>query len=332
MEMQSILKAIREGNFKPVYVLHGEEPYFIDRIEQEIVKYCIPDESKDFDQAILYGKETEVRRVFEEARSFPLLGDKRLVVIREAQEMKDIELLEPYFNAPNPSTVLVICHKYKALDGKRTYVKTLNKEGYSFKSEKIKDYHLVNWITQQVEQFKFKITPKAAVLLVDSIGNDLSRLLNEVEKLTIILAEGTTINDIHIEENIGISKDYNNFELQNAIAKRDQLKVFQIAHYFEQNPKDHSIIPVISMLFNFYTNLMRIHFAPNKNPDAIAGILRVHPFVAKELMTAANVYPPKVLAQNVALLHEYDLKSKGVNNSNFSQGELLREMLYQLMN
>jgi DNA polymerase III subunit delta len=260
------------------------------------------------------------------------MSERRLVVLREAQDMKNIYDLESYVANPNPSTVFVICHKYKALDGKRKMVKELASHGVVFKSEKVKEYQLNDWIANYVKGIGFDITSKAAALLGEFLGNDLGRIVNELEKLSIILEKGTRISDIHIEENIGISKDYNNFELTNAIAKRDTLKVFQIAHYFERNPKDHSIIAIISNLFGFYTNLMRIHFLPNKSPDAVASALRVHPFVAKELMQSANVYNPKVLANNVAILHEYDLRAKGVGNASFSEGELMREMLFKLMN
>ena len=211
-------------------------------------------------------------------------------------------------------------------------LKNAPKVGIVFKSEKIKDYQLVNWITSYVKSVGFDIAPNAAQLLGDSIGNDLSRIVSELEKLAIVVAKGTRISEIHIEENIGISKEYNVFELTNAVATRNQLKAFQIADYFLKNPKEHSIIIVIPNLFKLFTNMMRVHFAPSKNPDDIARSVGLHPFVAKELIKNAGVYPPKILARNVEILHNFDLKAKGVGNANSDDGDLLREMLYQLMN
>lgn len=332
MDYKAIIKDIKNKQFKPVYALHGEEPFFIDAISDAILENCLEEHERDFNQTVFYGRDTDPMTVASEAKGFPMMSERRLVMVREAQDMKDIYALESYCANPNPSTVLVLCHKYKALDGKRKMVKELSNTGLVFKSEKVRDYQLNDWIAGYVKGIGYDITSKAASLLNEFLGNDLGRIVNELEKLSIILEKGTRISDIHIEENIGISKDYNNFELTNAIAARDTLKVFQIAHYFERNPKDHSIIAIISSLFGFYSNLMRIHFLPNKSPDAVASALRVHPFVAKQLMQAANVYPPKVLANNVAVLHEYDLKAKGVGNASFSDGELMREMLFKLMN
>lgn len=332
MDYKAIIRDIKNKQFKPVYGLHGEEPFFIDAICDAILENCLEEHERDFNQTIFYGRDTDPMTVASEAKGFPMMAERRLVVVREAQDMKNIYDLESYIANPNPSTVLVLCHKYKSLDGKRKMVKEIGNNGLLFKSEKVKDYQLTEWIVNYVKTIGFDITSKAAALLNEFLGNDLGRIVNELEKLSIILEKGTRISDIHIEENIGISKDYNNFELTNAIAVRDNLKVFQIAHYFEKNPKDHSIIAIIGQLFNFYSNLMRIHFLPNKSPDAVVTALKVHPFVAKQLMQSANNYPPKVLANNVAVLHEYDLKAKGIGNSTFSEGELMREMLYKLMN
>lgn len=331
MDYKAILKDIRDKKFQPVYALHGEEPYFIDVIADAIVENCLEEHERDFNQTIFYGRDADALTVASEAKGFPMMAERRLVVIREAQDMKTLYDLESYIANPNPGTVLVIAHKYKSMDGKRKMMKELPKAGIVFKSEKVKDYQLTEWIAAYVKSIGFGITSKAAALLGEFLGNDLSRIVNELEKLSIVLEGGTEISDVHIEENIGISKDYNIFELTNAIAARDSLKVFQIAHYFEKNPKDHSIVMIISNLFSFYTNLMRIHFLQQKTQEAVASKLRVHPFVARQLMQTANSYPPKILAANVAVLHEYDLKSKGLGNATFTEGELMREMLYKLL-
>lgn len=331
MDYKAILKEVKEGNFKPLYVLHGEEPYFIDVLSDAIIEHGLDESERDFNQMVLYGRDVDINTLMSEARSFPFMGTRKLIVVREAQELKDIYELEKLLPQLVESNVLVICYKYKALDGKRKFTKEASKYGVVFKSEKIKDYNLTEWISSYVKSEGFDITSKAAALLGEFLGNDLSRIVNELEKLAIVLEKGTKISDIHIEENIGISKDYNIYELVNAMAVRDFLKVFQIADYFEKNPKDHSIIAVIPSIFKLYTNMMRVHFAANKSPEAIASSVGLHPFVAKELIRNSTNYPPKVLARNVAILHEYDLKAKGVGNSSTSDGQLLKEMLFQLL-
>lgn len=331
MDYKALLKDIKNGDFKPLYVLHGEEPYFIDLISDAIGENAVDESEKDFNLAVYYGRDIDAVTLMSEARSFPFMGTRKVVIVREAQDMKDIYELEKLLPNLVESNILVICHKYKALDGKRKFTKEIANAGVNFKSEKVKDYNLTEWIAGYVRSEGYEITSKAAALLGEFLGNDLSRIVNELDKLAIVLEKGTKISDIHIEENIGISKDYNVFELVNAIAIRDTLKAFQIADYFEKNPKDHSIIVVIPSVFKLFTNMMRVHFAPNKSPEAIASSVGLHPFVAKELIRNSPNYPPKILARNVEILHNYDLKAKGVGNSSTSDGQLLKEMLVQIL-
>ncbi len=332
MDYKALLKDIKSGSFQPLYVLHGEEPYFIDVVSDAIIENAVDESEKDFNLAIYYGRDIDVMTLMSEARSFPFMGTRKVVVIREAQDLKDLYELEKLLPNLVETNILVLCHKYKALDGKRKFTKDLVKYGVNFKSEKVKDYNLTEWIATYVRSEGYEITSKAAALLGEFLGNDLSRIVNELDKLAIVLEKGTKISDIHIEENIGISKDYNVFELVNAVAVRDSLKAMQIADYFEKNPKDHSIIVVIPSVFKLFTNMMRVHFAPNKSPDAIASSVGLHPFVAKELVRNSPNYPPKILARNVEILHNYDLKAKGVGNSSTSDGQLLKEMLVQILN
>jgi DNA polymerase-3 subunit delta len=331
MDYKAIVKDINNGNFKPIYALHGEEPFYIDLIEKAILEKAIDDSERDFNQVILYGKDVEINDLLSEVRSIPFMGTRKVVVVREAQAMKDIYQLETLLPKLVESNILVLCHKHKALDGKRKFVKDLPNHGVLFKSEKIKDYKLIDWINEYVKSKGFDITPKAAALLSEFLGNDLSKIVNEIEKLAIVLTKGTKISDVHIEENIGVSKDYNIFELVNAIAIRDTVKVFQIADYFEHNPKDHSIVVVIPAVFKLFTNMMRVHFAEQKTADFIAAKVGLHPFVAKEVMRNSANYPPKILARNIEVLHRYDLKAKGVDNATSTDGQLLKEMLVQLV-
>ncbi len=332
MDFNALLKEIQNKKFKPIYALHGEEPYYIDQLCDALIEHALSDEERDFNQSIFYGRDADLQTLIAEAKGYPLMAERRLVVLREAQDFKDIYELEHYTSQPSESTVLVICFKYKNLDGKRKLVKDITSKGEVFKSEKVRDYHLVEWISKYVKTVGFDITSKAATLLSDFLGNDLSRIVNELDKLAIVLEPGTRISDVHIEENIGISKDYNVFELTNALAKRDRVKVFTIAHYFSKNQKEHPVVMIIPQLFKLYSNLMRVHFSPNKSPDYLARSMGVNPYFVKEYLNQAQTHSPKVLANNVAVLHEYDLKSKGLGNSSMTDGELLKELLIQLMN
>lgn len=331
MDYQSILKDVRKEQFKPIYLLHGEEPYYIDMVSKAIVDHCIPEDFKDFNQVVVYGKDADVLSIISEAKGFPMMAERRLVMVREAQDLKDIEELEKYCANPNPTTVFVLAYKYKKFDSRKKMYKEVSKNGVVLLSDKIKDYQLPDWIQNYLKTIELSITSKACNLLSDFLGNDLSKITNELDKLSLLLPKGTTINEVHVEENIGISKDYNVFELINSIRNRDVPKAFQIVHYFEHNPKAGPMVVLVGQIFSLFAQLMRVHFASNKTPDAIAQQLRVHPFVAKELVQATKIYPPKKISANIAILHEYDLKSKGVNSSSFSDGELMRELVYKLM-
>ncbi len=332
MDYKSILKDIQAQKFQPLYVLHGEEALFIDKISDTIIELAISEEERDFNQTIVYGKDADALGIMSEAKSFSFMGGRKLIVIREAQDMKDLYDLDKLLPELNPDNIVVICFKYKNLDGKRVFTKNAAKYGIVFKSEKIRDYQLTDWISNYVREIGYEITPKAAALIGDSIGNELSRITTELDKLSIVLEKGTKISEIHIEENIGISKDYNVFELSNALAERDSLKVYQIAHYFDKNPKGHEIQVVIPTLYKLFTNFMRVHFAAQKTDSYLASTLGMHPYAAKGLLKNAHNYPPKVLAKNMEVLHQYDLKSKGLGSSSATSGELLHEMLFQLLN
>ncbi|NVK65124.1 MAG: DNA polymerase III subunit delta [Flavobacteriales bacterium] len=326
-----IIKDIESGRFEKIYFLHGEEPLFIDMITDAIVEHALEEHERDFNQTIIYGKEADPLSLISEAKGYPMMAERRLVVLKEAQDFRGMEDLLPYFESPNDQTILVINHKYKKYDTRKKSMKAVAKNGLVFKSEKVKEYKLPDWIKDHVISQGYSITPKASMLLAEFLGNDLSRIVNEIEKLEILVEKGTTINEIHIEENIGISKDYNVFELINAVGSRNIEKANRIVDYFDHNPKATSIIVVISNLFNHYSRLMRIHFLENKSREAIATAIKVHPFVAGELLNSAKIYKPKKIAANIAVLHEYDLKSKGVGNTSFTHGQLMKELIFRLM-
>lgn len=331
MDYKLVLKDIEAQKFEKIYFFHGEEAFYIDLLTNAIIKHAMDDSERDFNQTIIYGKDAEALALMSEAKSFPMMGQRRLVVLKEAQNFKDIESLECYFEQPLDSTIFVINYKYKSYDLRKKSMKSVAKNGLVMKFDKIRDYQIVDWITKYVKEEGYSITPKAAMLLAEFLGTDLSKITNELDKLQILIEKGTTINDVHIEENIGVSKDYNAYELKNAIGVRDVPKAFAIVDYFSHNPKSVPIQLLIPTLFNFFTQLMHIHFMPNKSREAIVQALRVHAFVAGELTSATKVYNPKKLAANIAILHEYDLKSKGIENASTSEGELMKEMIYRLM-
>ncbi|MCH2224563.1 MAG: DNA polymerase III subunit delta [Crocinitomicaceae bacterium] len=331
MDHGLIIKDIKAKNFQKIYFLHGEEPFFIDLITNAIIENALEEHERDFNQTVLYGKDSDALSIMSEAKGYPMMAERRLVILKEAQDFRGIEDLTPYFESPSDQTIFVINYKYKKYDSRKKSIKTAAKNGLVFKSEKVKDYKLADWISSHVKSMGFGISQKATMLLAEFLGSDLSKIVNELEKLNILVEKGTTINEVHIEENIGISKDYNVFELINAIAIRDVTKANKIVDYFNHNPKATSIIMVISSMFNHFSRLMKIHFIPNKSRESIAGTLRVHPFVAGELLTSSKIYNPKKIAANIAVLHEYDLKSKGIGNTSFTHGQLMKELVYRLM-
>jgi DNA polymerase-3 subunit delta len=331
MDFKQILASVKNKEFKPVYILHGEEPYFIDQIADQIENYCLEDHEKDFNQAIIYGRDAELIGLISELKGYPMMSERRLVILREAQDFKQIDELDSYVESPTDSTVFVVCYKYKTIDARKKLLKSASKNGIVFKSEKIKDYQLPDWIVNHMKSKGFSINSKATMLLAENVGNDLSRLVNEIEKLSILVESGTQITENHIEENIGISKDYNLFELTNAISKVDITKANKIVNYFQNNPKATDLTMIVSNLFKFFTQIMRIHFYPTKTREFISNALKVHPFVAGELIQASSKFPPKKIAANIEILYEFDLKSKGVNSNNVEQGELMKELIYRLL-
>jgi len=332
MDHRLIIKDIKSGKFEKIYFLHGEEPLFIDEITDALIANAMEVHERDFNQVVIYGKDAEALSLISELKGYPMMGARKLVILKEAQDFKAMDDLDAYFEAPSDTTVFVVNYKYKTYDSRKKLIKSAAKKGLVFKSDKVKDYLLGDWIQTYIKSAGYGITSKAAMLLVEFLGNDLSRIVNEVEKLSILLEKGTTINDIHIEENIGISKDYNVFELTNSLGVRDFPKAMKIVDYFDHNPKATSIVMVTATIFKFYSQLMRIHFLPNKSKEAVANALKVHPFVAGELLNAAKVFDPKKIAANIAILHEIDLRSKGVGNTGaFSEGDLMKEMVYRLL-
>jgi len=332
-EVVKIINDIKAGNIKPIYFFMGEEPYYIDKLTEYIEQNVLQEHERDFNQTILYGRDVTVEDVVSNAKRYPMMADRQVVVVREAQELsRTIDKLESYVENPQETTVLVFAYKYKTLDKRKKVTKLLGKHGVVFESKKLYENQVETWISRVLQGKGYAIEPKANAMLVEFLGNDLSRISNELNKLQIILPKGHTISPKDIEENIGFSKDFNVFELQNALGSRNQLKAYQIAQYFADNPKDNPMVVTTSLVFSFFIKLLKYHGIKDKNPKNVAPILGVSPFFMKDYDIALKNYPMKKVSAIVAALRDIDIKSKGVGANGISNHDLLKEMLVNIFN
>lgn len=324
-----IITSIKKGDIKPIYFLMGEEPYYIDAIEKYIEENILTEEEKGFNQTILYGRDVSIEDIVSTAKRFPMMAERQVLIVKEAQDLsRTIENLISYVENPQPTTVLVICYKYKKIDKRKKLYKAILKMGVLFESKKLYDNQVPDWIGRVMKGKGYSITPKASQMLVEFLGNDLAKVNNELEKLQIICKPQEQITAEIIEENIGISKDYNNFELQNAISSRNAKKAFGIIQYFAHNPKSHPLVLTVSLLFSFFTKVLKYHALDNKSQAPRA--LGVSPYFIKDYETAARNYPMKKVSSVISSIREIDMKSKGVG-ANLSQGDLLKELLIKVM-
>ena len=332
-EVVKIVNDIKAGNIKPIYFLMGEEAYYIDRLSDYIEKNVLTEEEKGFNQTVLYGRDVNVEDIVSAAKRYPMMAERQVIIVKEAQDLaKTIDKFESYASDPMPTTVLVLCYKYKTLDKRKKITKLFEKTGLVFEGKKLYENQVGQWITRVLQAKKYSIEPKASAMLVEFLGTSLEKINNELEKLQIILPVGSTISANDIEENIGFSKDYNIFELRKAIGEKNQLKSYKIAQYFSENPKDHPLVMTTGMLFSFFVQLLQYHGLKNKNPNNVAAILKVNPFFLKDYDVALRNYPMKKVSKIVTLLREIDVKSKGVGANALPQHELLKEMLVGIFN
>ncbi len=332
-EIVKIVNDIKAGNIKPIYFLMGEEPYYIDRLSDYIEKNVLTEEEKGFNQTVLYGRDVSVDDIVSAAKRYPMMAERQVIIVKEAQDLaKSIDKFESYASEPMPSTVLVLCYKYKTLDKRKKVTKLFEKSGLVFESKKLYDNQVGQWINRVLQAKKYAIEPKASAMLVEFLGTNLEKINNELEKLQIILPVGSTISAHDIEENIGFSKDFNVFELRKAIGEKNQLKSYKIAQYFSDNPKDHPLVMTTGMLFSFFVQLLQYHGLKDKNPKNVAAVLKVNPFFLKDYDVALRNYPMKKVSKIVTLLRETDVKSKGVGSNSLPQHELLKEMLVGIFN
>ena len=334
-----VLKSLKKKEYSPVYFLQGEEPYYIDLIARYIEENVLSEGEKGFNQIILYGKDADVSTVLTQAKRYPMMAERQVVIVKEAQDITDIntqtgqQLLEAYVKNPMPSTLLVLCYKYKKIDSRKALGKALDKFSVWVESKKLYDNQLPNWIATYIKQRGFRTDDKAVQMLADAIGNNLERLTNEIEKVLINFSnkEEVTIDAEMVQKYVGISKEYNAFELQKAVATKDVVKTMQIIQYFEANPKANPIIPTIALLFSFYSKLLLVHQSADKTERGLATLLKINPFFAKEYRVAAVNYPLMQVIRNIHFLRVADQHAKGVDNTGGTDGQILKELAHRLM-
>lgn len=330
---EDIVRNVKNRIYAPVYFLMGEEDYYIDRIADYILDTVLTDAEKEFNQTVLFGTDTDIATVINAARRYPMMSEHQVVVVKEAQGLKNLENLTFYLQKPLLSTILVFCYKHGALDRRKKIVAEIEKAGVLFESKRLKDSQLPGFITSYLKRRKVEINPKASEMMAEFVGTDLNRMAGELEKLVITLPVGQRrVTPEQIERNIGISKDYNNFELRNALMAKDVLKANLIVKYFSDNPKNNPLQVTLAVLFNFFSNLMLAYYAPQKTDQGIAAQLGLRsPWQAKDYMNAMQRYSGVKVMQIVNAIRNCDAKSKGVGNSSVSDGELLRELVYFIL-
>lgn len=332
LTFEDVMSGLKNRNFKPVYFLAGDEPYYIDIIADYIEANVLNDAEKSFNQIILYGEDTSVPAIIDTARRFPMMASHQVVIVREAQSLKKIEDLAVYVEKPLSSTILVLLYKYKTLDKRTKLSKLMDTNAVYFESAKVRDYLIPGWIERYLMTKGIRTDPSASAMLTEYLGTDLHKIANELDKLIITLPQGKpVITTALIEKNIGISKDYNNFELQKAIGEKNILKANMIVNYFADNQKDNPIMLSIASLFGFFTKLLTYHYLQDKSKGNVAAALKVNPFFVKDYEFSATKYNVAKTVQIISLLRTFDLRSKGFEDPGTDQGDLLKELVYRIL-
>jgi len=331
MKYTEIIASITEKSLQPVYFLMGDEPYYIDKLADVFSKNILSAEEQEFNQVVLYAKDITTAQIIAEAKQFPFGAEKRVVIIKEAQHLTDIEVLDSYLDAVQPSTILVICYKGKSVDKRKKFGKTLDSKCVVFESKKLYENKIPEWINTYVNENSFNIDNSASAVLAEYLGTDLSKITNELDKLMLVVKKEEQITTALIEYHIGISKDYNVFELQNALGKKEVVKANRIINYFANNPKNHPFVVTIGMLFSYFQKVMTYHSLVDKRQRSVASALKVNPYFVTQYQLAANHYTQRKLFQIFGYLKDYDLKSKGVNNRSTPHDALLKELIFKIL-
>ena len=332
-EAKKILVDIKKGLIAPIYFLMGEEPYFIDTVSEYLDKHVLEEDQKGFDQLVLYGQDVTVPAIIDYARRFPMMAERQVIIIKEAQNLKStIDLLVPYVENPTPTTTLVFCYKYESLDKRKKLVKALekNKSCVVLESKKLYENQIATWLPDVLKKRHLSIQPKATQMLVDFLGTDLSRIQNEVNKLALIVSENTEVTPDIIEKNIGISKEFNNYELKSALAVKDTYKATRILKHFADNPKDNPLVVTLSVLYGFFQQLLSFHGLTDQSDKSVMATVKVPIFAIKDLRFAAQHYPMKKVSSIIAALRSIDVKSKGVGAASITEADLRKELIIML--
>ncbi|MCX8530942.1 DNA polymerase III subunit delta [Chryseobacterium luquanense] len=335
-ELDLILKNIKNKEVLPIYFFHGEEPYFIDVAIKALEHDFLEEDEKAFNQTVTYGKDTTYQEILSLARQFPMMGDKQVIIVKEAQDLKlndeESKALEAYVENPVPSTVLVFAYKHKKLDSRKKVTKSLDKSNALFLSESIRENNLPKWIADECMKLGIKTAPNISHLLAEYLGNDLSRIANELGKLKIILKDGQILDGTVVENHIGISKEYNVFELQKALGTKNANAAFKIAHFMGKNPKNNPFVMMMASLYSYFSNVIIYNTMVGQPPQAIASQMGVNPYFIKDYAEAARLYPLKHSTRVISILREFDMKGKGLGAVNMNDAELIKELVYKIIN
>jgi DNA polymerase III subunit delta len=330
LSAEQIIRDWKRQVFKPVYWLEGEEEYFINQVMDYAEHQLLPEAERGFNLTIFYGKDADWAEIVNACRRYPMFAERQLVLLKEGQQMRDIARLEPYIQHPLDSTILVISYKEKKVDGRSKLARLLKEKGELLSTKKMYDNLLPEWTTGMIRTKGFTITQKALLLMIDHIGNDLGRLSSEIDKIAINLGKRTDITDDDIEQFVGISKEFNVFELQDALARKDIPKAIRIIRYFENNPKAGPIQMVLPALYNFFSKVYMLFGIDSREEKAVSAGLGVNPYFVKDYLLAAKNYGYGGIERMLLLLHAYNLKSIGIQSVNTEDGSLLKEMVMKM--
>jgi DNA polymerase-3 subunit delta len=331
MSAEKIIADWKKGNFKPVYWLEGEEPYHIDKVVEYAEHKILSESEASFNLTIFYGRDADWAAVINACRRYPMFAERQVVLLKEAQQMKDIEKLEGYIDNPLTSTVFVVSYKDKKVDARTKFAKLLKAKGEMVTTKKLYDNQLPQWANEMVERKGLSINQKALALLIDHIGNDLNRIENEIEKLAVNLGARKSISEDDIEKYIGVSKEFNVFELQDALGKKNLPKAIRIIQYFQSNPKAAPIQLILPSLYGYFSKVYMIFGAGSNDEKVIASAIGVNPFFVKDYLAAAKIYGQQGVEKTLLLLHQYNLRSIGVHDAGTEDADLMKELIVKMM-
>ena len=337
-QVKKIWSDLKSGKYAPVYFLQGEESFYIDLISNYIEAHALSEAEKGFNQVILYGKDVTMATVLTNARRFPMMAERQVVIVKEAQDIQDLnkdigaKLLLDYLTRQVPSTILVFCHKHKSLDKRRELGKKVDQYAVMLNTKKMYDNQLPEFVYEYMKEKKVQVDDRAVQVLCEYVGNDLHRLANEIDKLIISLPSGGSISVDQVMNQVGVSKEYNIFELQKAILQRDSLLANKIVNYFESNTKKNPMIPVVAFLYSFFSKLLMATQVADKSEKGLASELKVSPYAVRDYTLALRQYPQLKIIDNIAALKDADLKLKGVNTASADEGQIFRELVWRIMN